>query len=51
MMLPTAWSAEAYTLLERNGQPVAALLHDRSLENDPTLVAAGGRGRVAGHRK
>jgi len=40
IMLPTASSAEAYTLLERHGQPVAALLHDRSLENDPTLVAA-----------
>lgn len=29
----------AYTVLERNGQPVAALVHDRSLEDDPTLVA------------
>lgn len=38
--LPDRSSARAFTLLERGGEPVAALIHDRSLENDPTLVAA-----------
>jgi len=36
--LPAPASNRAYTLLERHGQPVAALIHDRSLENDPMLV-------------
>jgi signal transduction histidine kinase len=37
--LPDPSSARTFTLLERHGQPVAALVHDRSLEDDPTLVA------------
>jgi signal transduction histidine kinase len=38
--LPDARSGRALTVLERGGDAVAALIHDRSLENDPTLVAA-----------
>jgi signal transduction histidine kinase len=38
--LPDGRSARAITVLERGGEAVAALIHDRSLENDPTLVAA-----------
>jgi signal transduction histidine kinase len=38
--LPDGRSARAVTVLERGGEAVAALIHDRSLENDPTLVAA-----------
>ena len=37
--LPSPPSGRSYTVLERHGQPVAALIHDRSLEHDPTLVA------------
>jgi signal transduction histidine kinase len=37
--LPAGDSHRAFTLLERDGMPIAALIHDRSLENDPTLVA------------
>ena len=37
--LPDRRSGRAYTILERGGEAVAALIHDRSLENDPTLVA------------
>jgi signal transduction histidine kinase len=37
--LPAAPSSRTFTLLERHGEPVAALVHDRSLEHDPTLVA------------
>jgi signal transduction histidine kinase len=37
--LPSPPSPRSYTVLERHGQPVAALIHDRSLEHDPTLVA------------
>jgi signal transduction histidine kinase len=37
--LPSPTSTRSYTVLERHGQPVAALVHDRSLREDPTLVA------------
>lgn len=37
--LPAVPSPRTFTLLERRGEPVAALVHDRSLEHDPTLVA------------
>jgi signal transduction histidine kinase len=40
LSLPDGRSARAITVLERGGEAVAALIHDRSLENDPTLVAA-----------
>jgi signal transduction histidine kinase len=39
LSLPAEDSQRAFTLLERDGRPIAALIHDRSLENDPTLVA------------
>ena len=38
--LPGPRASRAVTVLERDGQPVAALVHDRSLENDPALVSA-----------
>ncbi len=37
--LPDRRSSRSFTVLERGGVAVAALIHDRSLENDPTLVA------------
>jgi len=37
--LPDRRSSRSFTILERGGVAVAALIHDRSLENDPTLVA------------
>jgi signal transduction histidine kinase len=37
--LPDRRSSRTFTVLERGGVAVAALIHDRSLENDPTLVA------------
>jgi signal transduction histidine kinase len=37
--LPDQRSSRTFTVLERGGVAVAALIHDRSLENDPTLVA------------
>ena len=37
--LPTG-SQRSYTLLERHGAPVAALIHDRFVEEDPALVAS-----------
>jgi signal transduction histidine kinase len=39
LSLPDRRSGRAYTILERGGEAVAALIHDRSLENDPSLVA------------
>ena len=36
--LPDRRSSRSFTVLERGGVAVAALIHDRSLENDPTLV-------------
>jgi signal transduction histidine kinase len=38
--LPPAGSGRATTLLERNGEPVAALVHDPTLEDDPWLIDA-----------
>ncbi|HEY6379807.1 MAG TPA: histidine kinase dimerization/phosphoacceptor domain-containing protein, partial [Candidatus Dormibacteraeota bacterium] len=38
--LPARGSDQVVTLLEREGQPVAALLHDPSLEDDPWLIDA-----------
>jgi signal transduction histidine kinase len=37
--LPREDRKRAYTLLERNGEKVAAIVHDKSLENDPALVS------------
>ena len=37
--LPDQRSSRSFTILERGGVAVAALIHDRSLENDPGLVA------------
>ncbi|MGA3185120.1 MAG: histidine kinase [Candidatus Dormibacteria bacterium] len=37
--LPERRSSRSFTILERGGVAVAALIHDRSLENDPSLVA------------
>jgi PAS domain S-box-containing protein len=38
--LPDGQGEELATLVEREGRPVAALIHHRSLEEDPTLVEA-----------
>jgi signal transduction histidine kinase len=38
MSLPGGAAAQTYTVLERDGAPVAALVHDRSLDDDPSLV-------------
>jgi signal transduction histidine kinase len=38
--LATAESGRAMTLIDRDGVPVAALLHDPSLEDEPELLAA-----------
>ena len=38
--LPTADPRRAMTLIDRQGTPVAALLHDPSLEDEPELLAA-----------
>jgi signal transduction histidine kinase len=40
--LPTADPGRAVTLLERDGRPLAAILHDPALAEDPGLVAAVG---------
>jgi signal transduction histidine kinase len=40
MTLPTAGSERAVTLVERDGEPVAALVHDAALADDPTLADA-----------
>ena len=38
--LPQSGSLRSYTLLERHGEPVAALVHDRIVEDDPALIAS-----------
>ena len=38
--LPHRGSDRSYTLLERHGEPVAALVHDRVVEDDPALIAS-----------
>jgi signal transduction histidine kinase len=38
--LPEAGSERTASVIERNGQPVAALIHDAALELDPELVEA-----------
>jgi len=38
--LPTEQNQRAATFIERAGEPVAALLHDPSLKNDPWLIDA-----------
>jgi signal transduction histidine kinase len=38
--LPEAGGSRVATIVERNGQPVAALVHDASLREDPELVDA-----------
>jgi signal transduction histidine kinase len=46
--LPPDGTRRAVTRLERNGEPVAALVHDASLRDDPDLVgAAGAAARLA----
>ena len=40
MELPAEDSGRAMTLIDRDGVPVAALLHDPSLEDEPELLAA-----------
>jgi signal transduction histidine kinase len=40
MTLPTAGSKRAVTLVERDGEPVAALVHDPALAGDPALAEA-----------
>ena len=39
-VLPPADSGRAVTFLERDGQPIAAILHDEVLLDDPALVAS-----------
>jgi len=39
-VLPSEGSARAVTLLERDGQPIAAIIHDAVLLDDPGLVAS-----------
>ncbi|MBV8526858.1 MAG: sensor histidine kinase [Candidatus Dormibacteraeota bacterium] len=38
--LPHRGSDRSYTLLERDGEPVAALVHDRFVDEDPALMAS-----------
>ena len=38
--LPDGRGEEMATMVERDGEPVAAIIHHRSLEEDPTLVEA-----------
>lgn len=38
--LPPPGADRSYTLLERDGETVAALVHDRFVEDDPALIAA-----------
>jgi signal transduction histidine kinase len=38
--LPAAGEGRTATLVERDGQPVAALVHDASLDDEPELLAA-----------
>lgn len=38
--LPSAGERRSYTLLERQGEPVAALVHDRVVDDDPALITA-----------
>lgn len=38
--LPLPGSNRSFTLLERHGEPVAALVHDRFVEDDPALIAS-----------
>ena len=40
MTEPTESSGRAITYLERDGQPIAAIMHDAALLNDPGLVAS-----------
>ena len=40
LTLPNASAGRAVTLVERNGEPVAALVHDAALANDPLLTEA-----------
>src|SRR5207302_1073825 len=40
MALPTPGSARSHTILEREGETVAALIHDRTLDDDPALIAS-----------
>ena len=40
VVLPSADSGRAVTFLERDGQPIAAILHDEVLLDDPSLVAS-----------
>jgi PAS domain S-box-containing protein len=40
VVLPEGRGEELATILEREGRPVAAIIHHRSLEEDPTLVEA-----------
>ncbi|HET9050317.1 MAG TPA: histidine kinase, partial [Candidatus Dormibacteraeota bacterium] len=40
LALPRTGSTRSYTLLERGGTTVAALVHDRSLDDEPGLVEA-----------
>jgi signal transduction histidine kinase len=40
--LPAPQSGRATTLIDRNGAPMAALLHDPALEDEPELLAAVG---------
>jgi signal transduction histidine kinase len=39
-VLPSSDSGRAVTFLERDGQPIAAILHDEVLLDDPALVAS-----------
>jgi signal transduction histidine kinase len=38
--LPEAGSGRVATLLERDGEPIAALIHDAALRDDPALIEA-----------
>jgi signal transduction histidine kinase len=38
--LPSGDPRRSYTLLERQGEPVAALVHDRVVDDDPALITA-----------
>ena len=42
VVLPETSAERAVTVLEHNGEPVAALVHDASLRDDPELVEAAG---------
>jgi hypothetical protein len=42
VQLPPAGSGRAVTRVERDGWPIAALIHDPALEQDPELIAGVG---------